>query len=171
MAAVIKDIKLDFLEENNVVVLAKQEDAGSRFIRVTFAEEGKPFPIAGASYVTLNVKKNDGHVVKSEGIVNDDGTATVPLVSQMLAVDGDAKADVSVFGIEPKKLTTMSFTVRVQESSIPDGTEISTDEFNDLITALAEIAGFAGVRDEVEDARGTYGTVEERLNIVHSYLC
>ena len=65
------------------------------------------------------------------------------------------KADVSVFGIEPKKLTTMSFTVRVQESSIPDGTEISTDEFNDLITALAEIAGFAGVRDEVEDARGT----------------
>ena len=35
------------------------------------------------SYVTLNVKKNDGHVVKSEGIVNDDGTATVPL-SQML---------------------------------------------------------------------------------------
>ena len=144
MAAVIKDIKLDFLEENNVVVLAKQEDAGSRFIRVTFAEEGKPFPIAGASYVTLNVKKNDGHVVKSEGIVNDDGTATVPLVSQMLAVVVMRKPHVSVFGVKAPS-TTMSFTVRVQESSIPDGTEISTDEFNDLITALAEIAGFAAL--------------------------
>ena len=33
MAAVIKDIKLDFLEENNVVVLAKQEDAGKPFYK------------------------------------------------------------------------------------------------------------------------------------------
>lgn len=166
MASIIQQITLDFSRENNVIVNAKRDDAGSRFLNVKFTNLGVPVLIAADSVVTINIVKSDGLYVASAGVVEEDGTVTVPLTNQALAVDGNAKADISIISAETSKLTTLQFTIRVQQWSVPDDTIVSTDEFGVLTTALAEVAGFAGVKAEVEGARGTFDTVELRLDEV-----
>lgn len=135
MAIVIKPITVEVSKPNVFqAIAAKQNDSNSRFLKVTFVNEGEKIYIIPSAKVTINAERKDGHSNSFLGVVNDDGTATVPIHSEMLELPGYVNCDVSIIE-EDSKLTSTTFTLLVEEAS-HGSDDISTDEQYDVLTEL-----------------------------------
>lgn len=140
MALIIKEVKLEVSKPNLIqAIVAKQNDCNSRFLKVTFLDEGVMIPISASSTVTINAERNDGTSDSFFGEVNTDNTATVPLHSWMLELEGTVICDVSIIDVDGRKLTSTSFTVKVEKAANSDE-DISTDpEYNVLVNLIADV--------------------------------
>lgn len=132
----IKKISLEVYKPNLFkVIAAKQGDSNSRFLKATIVDDARKIFIPLTSTATINAVRSDGESKSFEGMVNEDGTVTVPLTSWMLQYDGVVECDVSVFGAENSKLTTSKFIVEVEDATCTDG-DISEDENYDILVQL-----------------------------------
>lgn len=140
MATIIKQISVDVAAKNVLLsILAKQYDANSRFLNVRLTDEGKNINVTPDSFVTLNACREDNQSKAFSGVVNEDGTVTVPIAYWMLELDGQVKCDISVINSEQHKLTSTSFTISV-EAAAYSGTEISEDDqYDPLVKLIAEV--------------------------------
>ena len=143
-------------------IFAKRNDAGSRFIRVSLFVTNswrERVLIPASSEVFINAEKPDGTKTVSAGVVNEDGSVTVPVTGQTLASLGDVECDISIVSAEPSILTSASFTVEVVESQRDDELVESSDEFSLLTAELAFLA-----ESKTSDIKGiTYESVDARL--------
>lgn len=119
MPKITKELSVDVIRPNSSEMLvAKQGDSNSRFLKVKIMDDGKEHPVSGTSKVTINVERPDKESFSVFGVVNDDGTVTVPINSDMLKVDGILKCDISIINTEnDSRLTSTKFYISVEEAS------------------------------------------------------
>lgn len=128
MAYITKQLKVDVAKRNLFPLLvAKQGDSGSRFLKIQLLNEGVSFAVSSNATVVINARRPDGQSDDFPGTVNEDGTVTVPLDAWMLQIAGIISCDVSVSDGEDNRLTTTTFRVEVQSASY-SGSEISQEE-------------------------------------------
>ena len=141
MAIITKAIKLETTQQNLIqAVIAKQNDCNSRFLKITFLNEGSIIPLDSNSDVTINAERKDGSSKSFFGVVNDDDTATVPLHSWILELDGEVSCDISIIGSD-SRLTTTGFVVKVEKAA-NSGDDISSDpQYDVLINLIDEVTG------------------------------
>ncbi len=135
MAIVIKPITVEVSKPNVFqAIAAKQNDSNSRFLKVTFVNEGEKITVPSSAKVTINAERKDGKSNSFFGAVNDDGTAIVPIHSWILELPGYVDCDVSIIE-EDSKLTCTTFSLLVEEAS-HGSDDISEDEQYDVLTDL-----------------------------------
>ena len=135
---IIQHIKLNIYQRSDYTYLdAKQADDNSRFLNVQFTDgENDIFVTAGVT-VTLRCQKPDGTAVYNNGTRESDGTVTVELTDQVLAVPGIVYADIST-SRNGEILSSATFIIRV--IPVPTGTQIvSTNEFLQLTELIEEL--------------------------------
>ena len=127
MIKIVKHITLDVATENIFQnIIAKQLDTDSRFLNVQLTNEGTPLNIPTTSTVIINAKRPDKKSDSFRGEVETNGTVTVPIANWMIELDGEVKCDISVIDSDGRKISTTSFTIKVDPSANPDG-DISSD--------------------------------------------
>ena len=135
MAKIIQKINLEVAKPNLFqAVVAKQNDYGSRFLNVTFVNNGEKIEINPAYTATINAKRPDGTSKRFDSVINDDGTVTAPLTSWMLELTGLVTCDISVLTNEGK-LTTTDFSIHVNIAACSDD-DITIDEDYDILKDL-----------------------------------
>ncbi len=137
MAVVTKPITVEVSKPNVFqAIAAKQNDSNSRFLKVTFVNEGEKINITPSAKVTINAERSDGQSQSFFGSVNSDGTATLPIHSWILELVGYVTCDVSI--IEGNsKLTCTSFSLLVEEAT-HGSDDVSSDEQYDVLTDLIQ---------------------------------
>ena len=136
MAEIIKEQKIDVASPNYFqAIVTKQGDSGSRYIKAILVNEGELIKVDTKSTVIINALRPDGESDSFSGVVNVDGTVTVPLTYWMLEKEGIVNCDISVIDVEGNKLTTTSFMLDNQQASHPDG-NVSDDDQVDILTEL-----------------------------------
>ena len=136
MAKLIQEINLEVSKPNRFqAIVAKQYDSDSRFLKVTLVNCGEKIEIKETSTTVINANRSDGASKSFLGESNGDGTATVPLNSWMLELDGDLICDVSIVDTENARLTSTSFTVLVEKAA---SGEVSGEPAGDILTSLLD---------------------------------
>ena len=149
LLVVVRDVVADVLSRNSVKpVVAKQNDASSRFLNVRIQENGKDMNIDSTCSVVLNVQRPDGSVGMIRGSINEDGTVRVGLSSWVLEQAGTVSCDISVVREDSTKLTTMTFYVEVEPAVCCDGDIIDTEDYSVLV-------------DLINDTQNAYDLVNE----------
>lgn len=177
--AVVSKIVLfaDGLSNNRPLYLhAKQHDTNSRYIVATIKEHSGTISVHGL--VQLNAKKPDGTYCYSLGTINDDGTITVEIKSQMLSVPGVVDCDISIISeqdTEQVLLTTSTFYIIVDETQYNQDAIESTDEFSTVSESLLMIAQYSEsakqsasaaeeALEQIKELGSNCGECEDRLN-------
>ena len=143
MIEIIKELNIEVSKPNIFqAVVAKQYDMNTRFIKATFVDGADiiRIPKTATAKVVINADMPDGSKGAYDGEVNDDGTVTVPLHSEMLKIDGTVVCDISVIDTATdnnKKLTTTSFTLMVEKAAY-GGDDITNDPQYDVLVSLIE---------------------------------
>lgn len=142
MAQIVQNITLEVSKPNTFqAIIAKQFDSESRFLRVKMVNGSDTINVLSTSTVVINAKRNDGAEQAFEGVVNEDGTVTVPLTYWMLELDGELKCDVSIIDAEGRKLTSTKFIVKVEDASCADPDVSDADKYDILILQGCNIVG------------------------------
>ncbi len=137
MAQIIQKISVDVSKPNFFqAIVAKQYDSGTRFVKATFIHNNEKVYIEPTATVTINATRKDGSKSSFAGVVNDDGTATLPLTYWMLELVGTVKCDISVLSGEGR-LTSTNFDIEVEKASNDNG-DVSEDENYDVLLQLIE---------------------------------
>ena len=141
MMKIIKELNIEVAKPNILqAVVAKQYDMNSRFLKIAFIDSGTRIDIPTTAKVVINAERKDGQSNSFEGVVNDDGTVTVPLHSWLLELEGTVICDISAIDTtenEEGKLSTTSFTLLVEKAS-HGGSDISNDPQYDILLNLIE---------------------------------
>ncbi len=120
---IIREVIADVVKRGATkVIYAKQHDFNSRFLNIRIQVDGVDFNVAQTSTATLNVSRPDKATQRFNGSVNPNGTITIPMNSWMLDLAGTLQCDVSIIDSDPEeaKLTTMKFSIRVEEEVVCD---------------------------------------------------
>lgn len=128
-------------------IRAKQGDSGSRFVCVTLTENGAAYQLPDGVEANFRCLKPDGNSVYNPAVINDDGTITVELTEQVLAVPGVVSSDVCLCDTQGDILSTVSFEIRVDPA--PVGTMVASE--NELLTLLDIIARSEGIVLNMEE--------------------
>lgn len=153
MIEIIKEIDVEVTKPNIFQALvAKQYDMNTRFLKVTLKDCGTRIdvPAIETAKVVINAERKDGLSKGFDGVINDDGTVTVPLHSWMLELDGTVICDISVIDTatnDNKKLTTTSFTLIVEKAAY-GGDDVTNDPQYDVLVSLVETCTEASVAAE-----------------------
>lgn len=143
MIEIIKELSIEVTKPNIFqAIVAKQYDMNTRFLKVTLMDCGNRIdvPLTETTKVVINAERKDGQSKGFDGVINEDGTVTVPLHSWMLELDGTVICDISVMDVaedDNKKLTTTSFTLLVEKAAY-GGDDITSDPQYDVLVQLLE---------------------------------
>lgn len=135
-------------EQTPSVIIAKKLDINSRFFNAVILDSGRPLFIPQTSTAVLNAKRSDGEKQVFSCVINPNGTITAPLSPWLLELSGDCICDISIYGSDETKLTTVSFTVRV------DGCVVEPEE-------IEEDADYTAVHDILLEATAALGSISE----------
>ena len=124
-------------------VCAKQGDDQSRKLQVTLVSGGAVYKAPPGAQAKFRAQKPDGTMVLNPAVVNSDGTVTVELTRQTIAVPGEVTADVYLTDSTGSVLSSASFVIHVEPA--PAG--VQTDSENEFLhlVALVEQAESASV--------------------------
>lgn len=143
MIRIIKELSVEVTKPNVFqAIVAKQYDMNTRFLKVTLTDCGNviTIPYSNDIKVVINAERIDGQSKGFDGVVNEDGTVTVPLHSWMLELEGFVKCDISVIDTtadDNKKLTTTSFDLLVEKAAY-GGDDVTSDPQYDVLVELIE---------------------------------
>ena len=143
MIKIIKELNVEVTKPNIFqAIVAKQYDMNTRFLKVAFMDCGTRIDIPNTPTlsVVINAERKDGQSKGFDGVINDDGTVTVPLHSWMLELEGTVICDISVIDStaeDNKKLTTTSFTLIVEKAAY-GGNDVTNDPQYDVLVELIE---------------------------------
>ena len=169
MIKIIKELTIDVTKPNVFqAIVAKQYDMNTRFIKATFADGGRPIDIPKSQTlsVIINAERKDGQSKGFDGVINDDGTVTVPLHSWMLELDGTVVCDISVVDTKEnseKKLTTTSFTLIVEKASYGGDDVTSDPQYDVLINLISQVENLLDGIEDIETALDSIISIQESL--------
>lgn len=154
MLQYIQPITLDVAGGNVYkYVYAKQGDSGSRYVCATILANGKAIDISDDLTAEFRAVKRDGKSVINPATINNDGTITVELTQQTLAVEGTVDADIIIKNSSGDVLSTASFKILVEKA--PVGEQV--DSANELL-AIKQI-----IIDMINDNGGGISTTATDL--------
>lgn len=137
MSQITKEITVDVARKTRfqALVVAKQNDDNSRFLKITVCNDGARLTVPSTSTATINAERADGQSKAFRATINDDGTVTAPLTCWMLDVDGVLRCSISIISANDQKLTSTSFSIDVERAEY-SGDDISQDENYDVLITL-----------------------------------
>ena len=118
------------------VVHAKQGDNSTRFINITLKRDKTTVSPDIGSSVVFRCEKPDGKAVVNSAVINSDGTITVELTSQIVAVPGRARADICIMK-NGKTLSTVVFYIDIEASPDVANRALSDDQFGEFTRAVS----------------------------------
>ena len=131
-------LSLDFGRDTHpITVFAKQNDTKTRFLEITPLNCGQAYAIDGGVTPRLQLTKADGHTVLNDATV-ENGVIFVELTPQALAAAGVAVAEIGLYKGEAL-LSSQIFYIDVERAAFDKDAPASSDEFNALTAALAEV--------------------------------
>ena len=169
MVEIIKELNIEVSKPNVFqAVVAKQYDMNTRFIKATFVDFGQKITIPQSSTlsVIINALRPDGESQGFDGVINDDGTVTVPLHSWMLEQVGTVTCDISVIDQaegDQKKLTTTSFTLIVEKAAWGGEGMTNDPQYSLLIELLNTVDSAAEVAEEALQKSNEANAVYDRM--------
>ena len=127
-----------------------QGDSNTRIIQAQLWDGANPYTIPTGSAVMMRFRKPDGTgglYDKTEGgqsVTVSGSTATVPVATQMLTVDGVVMAEVDIYAAgedsaSAQNLASFAFLVEVAPSVYPDAEIISSDYYSVLTAEIASV--------------------------------
>lgn len=133
---ITQKITLDFTKKSTFqYISAKQGDNCSRFVVITLTDNEDLYTPPDGVIVNFRAQKPDGTMVLNQASVNDDGTVTVELTQQILAISGNVFADLFLVGTDHELLSSVSFIIRVEPA--PVGHKI--DSQNEFLVFLSAV--------------------------------
>lgn len=134
MTQIYKEITLDVAKKNNLpVIIAKQGDANSRYIKATICNDGDKIEIPKDTKISVNARRDDGMAKCFLGSVDDDGTVTIQLNSWILEREGNVRCSISI--IDQGRLSTTSFIIYAEQMECCDE-DIQKDPGVDILSGL-----------------------------------
>ena len=131
-------LSLDFGRDTHpITVFAKQNDTKTRFLEITPLNCGQAYAIDGGVTPRLQLTKADGHTVLNDATV-ENGVIVVELTPQALAAAGVAVAEIGLYK-GGALLSSQIFYIDVERAAFDKDAPASSDEFNALTAALAEV--------------------------------
>lgn len=131
-------LSLDFGRDTHpITVFAKQNDKNTRFLEITPLNCGQTYAIEDGVTPRLQLTKADGHTVLNDATV-ENGVIVVELTPQALAAAGVAVAEIGLYKGEAL-LSSQIFYIDVERAAFDKDAPASSDEFNALTAALAEV--------------------------------
>lgn len=143
-----QNITLDINERNTFkTVYAKQEDNNSRFLKITMTKNGEQITPATGDSAAFRCLKPDGHSCFDSATINQDGTITVELTGQVLAVAGKIHCDVSIIN-NTRVLSTATFIIINEDIPLNAEQGRSSSEFLYLLSMANEAEAWAHGRTD-----------------------
>lgn len=128
-------------------IFAKQVDDGTRFLKIQLTDNGVQIQPESGSTARFRGIKPDRHSFDNVSTINSDGTITVELTEQVLAVAGFVKCDVAIVKDE-KTLASVNFAIEVQEIPMNGNMVISSNEFTYLQEQIKSSEAWAHGRSD-----------------------
>ena len=125
-----QQITLDLTVPRVQNVRCVQDDQNTRLVRIVVTNNGEPFPLNPETMtISYKVCKPDSRYVwnKTGVTINDDGTVTVDLSDQALAITGIAKSALKIQEGE-EKISTLPFHIIVEKAVVGNDELISESE-------------------------------------------
>lgn len=133
-----KKLSLDFGRDTHpITVFAKQNDKNTRFLEITPLNCGQAYALEDGITPRLQLTKVDGHTVLNDAAL-ENGVIVVELTPQALAAAGVAVAEIGLYKGEAL-LSSQIFYIDVERAAFDKDAPESSDEFNALTAALAEV--------------------------------
>ncbi len=131
-------LSLDFGRDTHpITVFAKQNDKNTRFLEIAPLNCGQAYALEDGITPRLQLTKADGHTVLNDATV-ENGVIVVELTPQALAAAGVAVAEIGLYKGEAL-LSSQIFYIDVERAAFDKDAPASSDEFNALTAALAEV--------------------------------
>lgn len=134
---ITSELSIDAARRNRcAVVVAKQYDKQSRFLRIALLNNERPFIVDQNATVLINARRPDGAGKSFVGTVNENGTVTVPLTYWMLELSGIVKCDITVVMDNDVTLSSMLFELDVEEAACDEDCIGADDKYSLLLTLI-----------------------------------
>ncbi len=147
-----KEITVDLSGEMPLEYITAVQGDTARKIRITLLANNQPYEIPKDSNAVFRAEKPDGTGVFNNCTINDDFTVTAELTVQTLAVCGNVRCQITLYGADDSILTSVPFIVKVIRKNAEDSKIESTNEFN-------------AIKDAAEMARSAYEQATKALNV------
>lgn len=131
-----------------------QGDINSHFLKVTFADWDTTIP-AKSGVATINAERVDGQTKSFGGVINEDGTVTVPITDWILELDDYVYCTVTVTD-SSSKMTSASFEIDVERNANPNGAVSPDDPNYDTLIVLMEQVEASASRMAAEYGKEVY---------------
>lgn len=152
---ITQNITLDLTKRSEFqYVSAIQGDNNSRYVNIALTNAGETYQVPQGVGANFRAQKPDGTMILNQAAVNEDGTVTVELTQQTLAVCGDVLADVYLTAGDGAVLSSFGFVIHVESAPMGDQVD-STNEFL-VFLQLAEQAEHAATQAEKDANRAEY---------------
>lgn len=158
----IQNITLDVSENLEYKYInAKQGDNATRYLNITLTENNEKIIPESGYVASFRCLKPDGHSCIDTGVINKDGTITVELTNQVLAVEGTTQADISLSN-GSSVLSAASFYIQVGSAPISSNQTASSNDFLLLIQKTTEaVEAINTIEETVNNAKEALEGVEE----------
>ena len=155
MAVTHSKLQIDVNEKINSIVTAVAQDTKSRYLDVSLYENGMPIDLSGHT-VRIYAEKEDKTVSYNQGEVTDakNGRCQFEMTNQMLAVAGNLKVQISIWGGNSEILSTAPFIIYIIPSLRDDEALESTNEYGAVTLLFTEIQDALYLMEEIT---GTFG--------------
>lgn len=140
-------------------VNAKQGDDQTRFVRAVILDGGMVWQAPEGTTAGFRCVKPDGHSCQNPAVINADGTVTVELTAQVLAVPGTVWADICFINAAGEVLSTASFSIYV--AGVPQGQNIPSS--NEFLTLVDMVTRGEAVLAELGQAEGGLADLRQRV--------
>lgn len=126
-----QNITLDFSIPKIKNVRVVEGDRDSRIINITVTNNGTKYMLDKNTMIArYKIHKPDCKYIYNEVPINDDGTVTINLTDQAVAVSGIANSELQVSDLSKNILSTMPFNIIVERSVVNKDDIISQSESN-----------------------------------------
>lgn len=138
----IQKITLDFTVPRIKNVRCVENDQNSRIINIVITNDGKEYPLNSSTMsAKCKIHKPDHTYIYNEAPINSDGSVTINLTDQAMAIAGNARAELQISDSTGKILSTMPFHIIVEKSVLSNKdieSKNESDVINGMINHLAD---------------------------------
>lgn len=155
MENVISRITVDVATDNNFgYIKAVQGDSSTRYAYITLLDNSQPYVLSGTETVVLRGEKPDNTTIFNHCYFDDNKNIVVELTPQLLAVAGEGKYEISLYGESGSDsvLTSFPFIIYVYESTDVEPIT-SSDEFTALTHLINSTSELTAILNQAETAR------------------
>ena len=145
----------------------KKGDTVRRLI-ITLTQNGRPYLPGDGCSAVFKGEKPDGTVLFNECTVNN-GSLTVPITSQTIAVPGKVKCEISLYSETGDLLTSPTFDIAVDDTVSDDDAIESANEYTALSRMIGEVGSIdLAVKDALERAMEKENFVSPTVSVTQT---